>query len=94
MESHETVQILGVDIHDAVMDLKRAVEDDKFIIRSPTTFRALAQVRLGPDGRVDPVTVGSEVRATVRAYLAGKQTRQLESYKAKSKEDRISELFE
>jgi hypothetical protein len=50
----ENVQILGVDIHDAVMDLKRAVEDDKLIIRSAMTIRALARIRLGADGRVDP----------------------------------------
>ena len=88
------VQILGVDIHDAVMDLKRAIEDDKLIIRSAMTIRALARVRLGADGRVDPTTVGPEVRATARAYLAGQQTRQLEAQKAKTKEHRIDDLFE
>lgn len=90
----EAVQILGVDIHDAVMDLKRAVEEKTFLIRSPMTIRALARIRLGADGRVDPTTVGAEVRATARAYLAGQQRRELEAQKAKTKEDRISELLE
>jgi hypothetical protein len=90
----EATEIFGVDIHDAVMDLKRSIEDQKFIIHSPTTIRALARIQLGPDGRVDPTTVGSEVRATLRAYIAGKQTRELEAQKAKAKEERIGDLFE
>jgi hypothetical protein len=81
----ESVQILGVDIHDAVMDLKRAIEDDKLIIRSAMTIRALARVRLGADGRVDPTTVGPEVRATARAYLAGQQLGNLRHKKPRRK---------
>jgi hypothetical protein len=90
----ETTKIFGVDIHDAVMDLKRAIEDQKLIIRSPMTIRALARVRLGPDGRVDPSTVDTNVRATVRTYIAGQQTRELEAQKAKTKADRMSDLFD
>ena len=90
----ETTKILGVDIHDAVMDLKRAIDDRKLIIRSPMTIRALAKVRFGPNGRVDPTTVGSEVRATVRAHIAGQQRRELEAQKAKTKEDRIHDLLD
>lgn len=88
-----TTEIFGVDIHDAVMDLKRAIDDQKLIIRSPGTVRALARIRLGSDGRVDPTTVDSEVRATARAYIARQQARELEAQKAKTKEERISDLL-
>jgi hypothetical protein len=90
----ETTNIFGVDIHDAVMGLKRAIEDEKLIIRSPLTLRALEMVRFGPDGRVDPATVGPEVRATARAFIARQQTLELEAQKAKTKEERISDLLE
>jgi hypothetical protein len=90
----EITKILGVDIHDAVMDLKQAIGDQKLIIRSPMTIRALERVRLGPDGRVDPTTVDPEVRATARAYIAGQQTRKLEAQMAKTKADRIRDLLD
>jgi len=90
----ETTRILGVDIHDAVMDLKRAIENQSLIIRSPMTIRALARVRLGADGRVDPSTVDSYVRAAARTYIAGQQSRELEAQKAKTKEERIGDLFD
>ena len=90
----ETTEIFGLDIHDAVMGLKQAIEDQKLIIRSPMTIRALARVRLGSDGRVDPSTVGSEVRATARAYIARQQERELEAQMAKTKENRISDLLD
>jgi hypothetical protein len=89
----KTTDIFGVDIHDAVMGLKRAIDDKKLIVRSPMTIRALARVQLGPDGRVDPTTVGSEVRAIARNYIARQQTRELEAQKAKTKEERISDLL-
>ena len=88
-----TTTIFGVDIHDAVMGLKQAIVEQKLIIHSPMTIRALERVRLGPDGRVDPTSVDSHVRAIARTYIAGQQTRELEAQKAKAKEDRISELF-
>ena len=89
----ETTEIYGVDIHDAMMRLKRAIEEERMIIRSSGTIRALSNVQLGPDGRVDPATVGSEVRATLRAFIARQQTLELEAQKAKTKEERIGELL-
>jgi len=74
-----TTEILGVGIHDAAMDLKRAIDDRKLIIHSPTTIRALVRVRFGPNGRVHSTTVGSEVRAAACAYIAGQQRRELEA---------------
>jgi hypothetical protein len=73
----ETTEIFGVDIHDAVMGLKQAIDDQKLIIRSPMTIRALARVRLGSDGRVDPSTVGSGSRngARIHCSAAGAGTR-------------------
>lgn len=62
-------EILGIDIHDVIMGLKRAVENGRLIINSPFTIRALEKVQFGTDGRVDPATVGPEVRATARAYI-------------------------
>jgi hypothetical protein len=63
-----TEDILGVDLHDAVIGLKRAIENDRLRIKSPLTIRALEKITFGADGRVDPSTVGPEVRATIRAY--------------------------
>lgn len=65
----ESEKILGIDIHDAIMGLKRAVGMKRLELRSPSTIRALDRVRLGADGRVDPSTVSSEVRAVARAYI-------------------------
>lgn len=62
-------EILGIDIHDAIMGLRRALENGRLKINSPLTIRALEKVRFGTDGRVDPSTVGPEVRATARAYI-------------------------
>jgi hypothetical protein len=62
-------EILGIDLHDAVMGLKRAVGMKRLILRSALTIQALDRVRLGADGRVDPSTVGPEVRAAARAYI-------------------------
>ena len=64
-----TDEILGIDIHDAIMGLKRAIENDRLRINSPLTIRALEKVSFGPDGRIDPSTVGPEVRASARAYI-------------------------
>jgi hypothetical protein len=65
----ESEEILGIDIHDAIMGLKRAVGMKRLVLRSPFTISALDRVRLGADGRVDPATVGPEVRAAARAYI-------------------------
>jgi hypothetical protein len=61
-----TEEILGVDMHDAVMGLKRAIENGSLKINSPITIRELEKISYGADGRVDPSTVGSGVRATIR----------------------------
>ena len=65
----ESEEILGIDFHDAIMGLKRAVGMKRLELRSPLTIRALDRVRLGADGRVDPSTVGPEVRAAARAHI-------------------------
>jgi hypothetical protein len=65
----ESEAILGIDVHDAVMGLKRAVGMKRLELRSPVTIRELDRVRLGTDGRVDPSTVGPAVRAAARAYI-------------------------
>lgn len=66
----ESEKILGIDLHDAIMGLKRAVGMKRLVLNSPLTIRALDRVRLGADGRVDPLTVGPEVRAAARAYIS------------------------
>lgn len=65
----ESEEILGIDIHDAIMGLKRAVGMKRLELRSPVTIRELDRVRLGADGRMDPSTVGPGVRAAARAYI-------------------------
>ncbi len=62
--------ILGVDIHEAVMGLKRAVGMRRLKLRSTSAIRELDIVRFGADGKVNPSTVASEVRALARAYIA------------------------
>lgn len=64
-----TEEILGIEIHDAIMGLKRDVENGRLKINSPFTIRALEKVRFGSNGKIDPSTVGPEVRATARAYI-------------------------
>ena len=64
-----TDEILGIDVRDAIMGLKRAIENDRLRINSPLTIRALEKVSFGPDGRIDPSTVGPEVRASARAHI-------------------------
>jgi hypothetical protein len=64
-----TEEILGIDIHDAIMRLRRAIENDRLRVNSPITVRALEKVSFGADGRIDPVTVGPEVRALARGYI-------------------------
>jgi len=59
----------GVDVHDAIMGLKRAIETGKLKINSPITISELAKITYGPDGRVDGSTVGSSVRAIFLTYL-------------------------
>ena len=87
-------EIFGIDIHDVMADLKKAIEEGTFKINSLSLIRELELVKYGPDGRVDPATIGSEVRATARAFIARRQTLELEAQKAKSKEQRISDLME
>ena len=66
----ESEEILGIDIHDAIMGLKRAAGMKKLVLRSPLTIRAMDRVRLGADGRVDPSTVSPEVRAAAALISA------------------------
>jgi len=48
-----TDEILGIDIHDAIMGLKRAIENDRLKINSLLTIRALEKVSLA---RYDALT--------------------------------------
>jgi hypothetical protein len=66
----EAEAILGVDVHDAIMGLKRAIETGKLKLNSSHTIEALKEIRFGSDGRVDPSTVGATVRAAARGYIA------------------------
>jgi len=66
----EIETILGVDIHDAIMALKWAIENKRLVLNSAPLFKELDKVRLGPKGRVDPATVSSGVRALVRGYIS------------------------
>jgi len=42
----------------------------RLVLSSLLAIRALDRFRLDADGRVGPSTVGSEVRAAARAYIA------------------------
>lgn len=61
--------ILGVDVHDAIMGLKRAIDNNRLKIKSAYMMDELDNIRLGANGLVDPATVGLGVRATARAYI-------------------------
>ena len=88
----EDTTICGLTVHDALMELRQAIEGGKLVIQSPLTIRALERIRFSADGRIDPQTVDSSVRATARAYIAQKQSRELEALKARTKEERIADL--
>lgn len=51
-------------------------------VNSQSTIRALAKISFGSDGRVDPSTVGPEVRALARAYIGGHPDAILDIYRS------------
>jgi hypothetical protein len=52
------------------MGLNWEVGMKRLVLSSLLAIRALDRFRLDADGRVGPSTVGSEVRAAARAYIA------------------------
>jgi hypothetical protein len=61
--------ILGVDIHDAITGLRRAIENNRLQVNSDFTIDELNKVGYRADGRIDPSTVGPSVRALARSYI-------------------------
>ncbi len=57
------------DLHEMVTFLKQEFEAGRVKISSRRTLEALLRVRLGPNGRIDPSTVDTSVRALARAVM-------------------------
>lgn len=65
------------ELHEMVMFLKQELEAGRATISSPGTLDALARVRMGRDGKIDPDSVDGSVRAFARALLGAKTWRAL-----------------
>ena len=60
------------DLHELVVMLKEELAAGRLRIRSALSIDSLKKVRYGSDGKVDPRTVDSAVRALGLAVLAGR----------------------
>jgi len=63
------------ELHDLVMSFKEKFEAGKFEVQDPHLIEEMSRVRLAADGKIDPVTVGSMVRATALASIAADASR-------------------
>ncbi len=58
------------DLHELISLLKEEFEAGRVVIRSEDTLEALKRVRFAADGKIDPATVTSSVRAYALAVAA------------------------
>lgn len=63
-------------LHELVLTLKEEIASGRIVVKSAHTIEALRKVRYSEDGKVDPTTVDSSVRALGLATLAGVSRRQ------------------
>ena len=63
------------ELHDLVISLKEKLAAGRLVLRDPVVLRELSEVRIEDDGKVDPATVGSSVRATAYASAAADASR-------------------
>jgi hypothetical protein len=66
------------DLHDLVISMKEKLVAGRLVLRDPVVLRELSEVRFANDGKVDPATVGSSVRATAYASAAADASRAME----------------
>ena len=66
------------ELHDLITVLKEEFESGGIVIHSLETFRALREVRIDGDGKVDSSSVSSSVRALALAVAARRYERELD----------------
>lgn len=82
------------ELHDLVISLKEKLAAGKFVSRDPGLLRELSEVRLADDGKVDPATVGSKVRATAYASAASDASREMEQISLQEVQNRYFKILE
>jgi len=61
------------DLHDLVISMKEKLVAGRLVLRDPVVLRELSEVRFANDGKVDPATVGSSVRALLMLRSRGRE---------------------
>jgi hypothetical protein len=82
------------ELHDLVISLKEKLAAEKLALRDPDLLRELAEVRFADDGKVDPTTVGSRVRATAYAPAAADASREMDQLPLQEVQNRYFEILE
>jgi phage-related protein len=82
------------ELHDLVISLKEKLAAGRLVLRDPGVLRELSEVRFADDGKVDPATVGSRVRATAYASAAADASRAIERIPLQEVQSRYFEILE
>jgi hypothetical protein len=82
------------ELTDLMVLLQEEVKAGRLEIRSPDTLRAFAAVRFDHEGKVDPSTVSSYVRAAALAAAAGRTRRIREQTSLREVQQRYFDLLD
>ena len=82
------------DLHDLVMSLKEKLKAGKLVLRDPVLLRELSGVRLAEDGKIDPASVGSSVRAAAYASAGTDAYRAMKQIPLQDVQNRYFEILE
>ena len=82
------------ELHDLVMFLNEELTAGRIKVSSKHTVDALARVRPGPDGKVDPSTVDGSVRALGRAALGMKYHREVRETPLRDVQSRYFDILD
>jgi len=82
------------ELHDLVISLREKLAAGKLVLRDPGVLHELSEVRFADDGKVDPATVGSSVRATAYASAAADASRAMEQISLQEVQSRYFEILE
>jgi hypothetical protein len=82
------------DIHDMVLFLKEELQAGRIKISSRFTADALARVRFGSDGKVDPSTVDGSVRALGLAAMGARLQSKLKEVSLRDVQSRYFDILE
>lgn len=82
------------ELHDMVMFLKEELTAGRIKVSSKFTVDALARVRFGCDGKVDPSTVDGSVRALGHAALGAKYHREVREMPLRDVQSRYFDILD